>query len=118
MPKFTVFDGIQTLQTPSSKTAEIRDQLDEPEFGMPPRLIVGALTALFGAAAGMLSLMIFFYTWGPEHYISRQWLVFVLIGSVAGFFLRIERPIIREFYRLRLKSSGDEQKLDHQIDAS
>lgn len=110
-PKFTLIEGGREWQTPSSETAEIRDQLEGPEFGMPPRLIVGVLTGLLGAALGVLSLLLLFYAWEPQHYISREWVVFVLIGSVAGFFLRIERPIIREFYRRNCKS-GDKQSSD------
>lgn len=83
-------------------TARVVDQLDDTEFGIPPSLLVGFVTSLFGAGAGVLSLVIFFYVWNPDAYVSSEWLGFVLIGAIMGFFLRLERPLIRELYRRKL----------------
>jgi hypothetical protein len=67
---------------------------DVPQFGPPPSLLVGLITGMLGAAVGVVSLLIFFSLWQPEPYISTQWLIFVVIGAVFGFFLRVERAII------------------------
>ena len=82
--------------------AHIVEQLDDTQFGVPPSLLVGFVTSLFGAGAGVLSLVIFFYVWNPHSYVSAEWLSFVLIGAVMGFFLRLERPLISELYRRKL----------------
>ena len=78
------------------------DQLHEQQFGMPPNIFVGVITAIFGAGAGAVSLVIFFYVWNPHHYVTPDWLMFVMIGAFAGFFLRLERPLYRELYRSEL----------------
>ena len=97
--------GQSSTTAASSKvdySAQVVDQLDDMEFGVPPSLLVGFVTSLFGAGAGVLSLVIFFYVWNPESYVSAEWLGFILIGAIMGFFLRLERPLIRELYRRKL----------------
>ena len=61
------------------------------EFGPPPTLLVGLITGLLGAGAGVVSLLLYFKLWQPESYISQQWLIFVIAGAIVGFYLRIER---------------------------
>ena len=71
------------------------DQLDDPIFGLPPSRMVGILTGLVGFATGVLSLIIFFFLFRPDSPITPDWLVFLLIGSVAGYFLRFERGVYK-----------------------
>lgn len=74
------------------------DQLDDPIFGLPPSRIVGMLTGLVGLATGVLSLIIFFFLFRPDSPITADWLVFLMIGSIAGYFLRFERGVYREMH--------------------
>ena len=68
---------------------------DHSQFGPPPSLLVGIVTAILGAAVGVVSLLIFFKLWQPEPYISPQWLSFIILGAIFGFFLRLERPLVK-----------------------
>jgi hypothetical protein len=70
-----------------------RHQADDMQFGAPPSLLTGIITATFGAGAAVISLLVYFEIWRPEPYISQQWLVFVFAGAIIGFFLRLERAI-------------------------
>ena len=73
----------------------------ELQFGAPPSLLVGTVTGLLGAGAGAVSLLLYFRFWQPEPYISQQWLVFLLVGAVVGYFMRLERPFIEVFTDVR-----------------
>ena len=77
---------------------------NDVQFGSPPSLLIGTITALLGACAGVASLLVFFTLWQPEAYISQDWLIFVLAGACVGFFLRFERPFEEEFGP---KTNGD-----------
>jgi hypothetical protein len=81
----------------------IVDQLGEQVFGIPPSLTTGLLTGLFGATAGVISLLVYFFFWEPNSYISPDWLIFVAIGVIIGFFLRVEQPLYRELYYYKTK---------------
>ena len=70
---------------------------DELQFGPPPSLLSGTITGLLGAAAGVVSLMLFFQLWQPEPYVSQEWLIFVVVGAVIGFYMRLERPFVEMF---------------------
>lgn len=70
---------------------------EELRFGKPPRLLAGFVTSLFGAGAGVISLLLFFQLRQPHFYISREWLMFIAAGAVIGFFMRLERPFIELF---------------------
>lgn len=70
---------------------------DELHFGPPPSPLVGAITALFGAGIGVISLMLFFQLRQPHFYISQEWLMFVAVGATIGLFMRLERPIVELF---------------------
>jgi hypothetical protein len=76
----------------------IVDQLGDEVFGIPPSLRTGLLTGLVGAAAGGVSLFFYFYLWKPEYYVSPDWLIFIALGLIVGFFLRIEQPFFRALY--------------------
>ena len=89
---------------PTSSSEAIVDQLDDEVFGSPPNLITGFLTGLVGAVGGSLSLPIYFYFREPDHYISPEWLIFVALGVIIGFFLRIEQPLYREYYRRKTQT--------------
>ena len=82
----------------------IVDQLGDEVFGIPPSLLTGLLTGLAGTVAGGVSLPIFFYLWEPDYYISPEWLVFVAVGGLVGFFLRLEQPLFREIYHLKTQA--------------
>ena len=86
---------------PALSDKVIVDQLGDEVFGIPPSLIMGLMTGLFGATAGVISLLIYFFFWEPNHYISPTWLIFVALGFIAGFFLRVERSLYRELYYRR-----------------
>ena len=70
--------------------------MGDSHFGLPPSLLVGIITGLAGTAAGVVSLLVHFKLYQPETYISQHWLIFVLLGTVIGFFLRLERPFVEE----------------------
>jgi len=72
------------------------DQAGATQFGPPPSLLIGLLTGLVGAGAGVISLLIYFKVFQPASYVSPNWLIFVIAGAVAGFFLRIEQPFLHE----------------------
>ena len=83
---------------PASSNEAIVDQLGEEVFGIPPSLKTGLLTGLIGTIAGVVSLKIYFFFGEPDHYIGPDWLLFVALGAIAGFFLRLEQPIYRDLY--------------------
>ena len=83
---------------PVSSNEAIVDQLSDEVFGAPPNLLMGLLTGLVGAVAGVVSLICYFYAWQPHYYISPDWLVFVALGLIVGFFMRLERPFFRALY--------------------
>lgn len=83
---------------PASSNEAIVDQLGEEVFGIPPSLKTGLLTGLIGTIAGVVSLKIYFFFWEPTHYVTPDWLLFVALGAIAGFFLRLEQPIYRDLY--------------------
>jgi hypothetical protein len=91
MSKQIVTEGGKARYAPSSEATEFVDLLSEPVFDRPPSMRVGALTSVFGAFAGGISLLLFARLWQPYHFLSAEWLIFVSIGAVAGFYLRIER---------------------------
>ena len=62
---------------------------------------MGMVTGLLGAGAGVMSLLLFFQFWQPESYISQQWLPFVFVGAVIGFFLRLEQPLEAALSRVK-----------------
>ena len=70
--------------------------MDDSQFDLPPSLLVGIITGLVGAAAAVVSLLVYFKLFQPETYISQHWLIFVFLGTVIGFFLRLERPPVEE----------------------
>jgi H+/Cl- antiporter ClcA len=70
--------------------------MDDSQFDLPPSLFVGIITGLVGAAAAVVSLLVYFKLFQPETYISQRWLIFVFLGTVIGFFLRLERPPVEE----------------------
>ncbi len=82
----------------ASSDKVIVDQLGEEAFGFPPSLKTGLLTGLVGAAAGGVSLFFYFLLWKPDYYVSPDWLIFIALGVIAGFFLRIEQPFFRALY--------------------
>ena len=88
----------------------IVDQLGDEVFGIPPSLKMGLLTGLVGAAAGGISLFLYFYVWKPDYYVSPDWLIFIALGVIVGFFLRIEQPFFRALYHheaLTLRQTDD-----------
>ena len=89
-------DGVGRKPMPSN--AAIVDQLGDEVFGMPPSLVTGLLTGLAGAAAGAVSLPVFFFLWEPDYYISPEWLKFVALGGIVGIFLRLEQPLFKDVY--------------------
>jgi hypothetical protein len=82
----------------ASSDQAIVDQLGEEVFGIPPNLKTGLLTGLIGTIAGVVSLKIYFFFAEPDHYVAPDWLIFVALGAIAGFFLRLEQPIYRDLY--------------------
>ena len=72
------------------------DPADRVLFGQPPSFVVGCLTAFVGAVAGIVSLLLFFTFFDPSSRFSWDWLLFIFIGSAAGFFLRVEEPLLKE----------------------
>lgn len=96
MPRLKVIQGGRDCSL-KDDTADFQyDQADEGQFGPPPSILVGFLTSLVGAAAGIVSLLIYFKLFDPASYISRDWLIFVFAGAAAGIFLRVEHPFIQE----------------------
>ena len=89
---------------PASSMETIVDQLDDEIFGIPPNLRTGLLTAFIGTVAGAFSLPIYFMLWEPDHYISPEWLVFVALGTITGFFLRFEQPLYKDLYHYNTKT--------------
>lgn len=77
-------------ELPTNRTNAVYDCVDDEIFGIPPNLIIGLLTGLIGACAGVASLIVFFYFFEPYHYVSGDWLAFVALGGTVGIFLRIE----------------------------
>lgn len=96
MPQLGIKESIG--DDPASLNELIVDQLDDEVFGIPPSLKMGLLTGLVGAAAGGISLFLYFYVWKPDYYVSPDWLIFVALGVIMGFFLRIEQPFFRALY--------------------
>ena len=71
------------------------DQADEILFGWPPSLVAGCLTGLVGAMAGSVSLLVYFLVLEPLSHFSRDWLLFLIVGAAAGYFLRVEQHLLR-----------------------
>jgi hypothetical protein len=84
------------------------------EFGAPTNLLFGVISASFGALGGVVSLVVFFELFSPYPYISTDWAVFVGIGAVIGYFLRIERPFLAIFGRLARGTYPSPQRGIHQ----
>ena len=99
MGELQVIKGGEGHTVRDESSASELDQVAEHQFGMPPSLLVGFLTSLIGAGAGIVSLLIHFTLFQPESYISPKWLVFVLAGAVAGYFLRVEQPFVQAIQR-------------------
>lgn len=99
MPTLRVIDNEKMKGPAVGDPARIRDQVDDLEFGSPPNLLVGIFTGLLGVIAGILSLAIFFQFWRADPHTSPDWLIFVVLGAIAGYFMRIERLLYREAYR-------------------
>ena len=78
-----------------SSTIDLHSMGDS-QFDLPPSLLVGFITGLVGTAAAVVSLLVYFKLFQPETYISQHWLIFVFLGTVIGFFLRLERPPVEE----------------------
>ena len=93
-PHLRVLQGGREL--PTNRSDAVYDCVDDEVFGIPPNLITGLLTGLLGASAGAISLLVHFKLYQPETYISQHWLLFVFLGTVIGFFLRLERPFVEE----------------------
>ena len=89
----------ESIGDPASSTEVIVDQMADDVFGIPPNFTTGLLTGLVGAAAGCISLFLYFYLRQPHLYISPDWLIFVGIGMVAGYFMRVEQPLIKALYQ-------------------
>jgi hypothetical protein len=70
-------------------------------FGPPPSLLAGTITSVLGVGASLVSLVLFFWLWQPEPYISQQWLIFAVAGAIIGFFMRLEQPIVEVFSQIR-----------------
>jgi hypothetical protein len=75
-------------------------QENEVHFGRPPNLAIGIFTGLAGAAAGIFSLFVYFVLRDPLSYFSWDWLLFLIAGATAGFFLRLERLIVKDIKNL------------------
>ena len=76
------------------------DREDEIHFGRPPNLAIGCFTGLAGAAASIVSLFLYFVVFDPLSYFSWDWLLFLVAGTTAGFFLRIEELIVKDIERV------------------
>ena len=95
MPQLQVIQGGKDCSFKDDTSAFQHDQSDDDPFGPPPSFLVGFLTSLVGAAAGVVSLLVYFMLFQPALYISPNWLVFILAGAAAGFFLRFEQALAR-----------------------
>jgi hypothetical protein len=62
-------------ERPTDRSDALDDYVDDEVFGIPPNLITGFLTGLFGASAGAISLIVFFHVREPSHYVDicRTW---------------------------------------------
>ena len=96
MPKFEVIQGGRNRSFKGDTADYQYFQEDEAQFGPPPSLLFGFMTSLIGAAAGFVSLIIYFVLFNPASDFSADWLLFVVAGAAAGFFLRFERTLVRE----------------------
>ena len=96
-------------EQPPARHRSIRNlhSADDISIGPPRSLLVGIVTGLLGAGAGVMSLLLFFQVWQPGSYISQQWLPFVFVGAVIGFFLRLEQPLEAAFSRVK---NGDDYR--------
>jgi hypothetical protein len=101
MPYSRAKQRVGRNQMPSN--VAIVDQLGDEVFGIPPSLVTGLLTGLSGAAAGAVSLPIFFLLWEPDYYISPEWLIFVALGGIVGIFLRLEQPLFKDIYHYKAR---------------
>lgn len=99
MPELRVIDGGNDFADAASAAFDQYNEIDDVEFALPPNLYVGLVTGLIGAAAGLVSLIIYFHLWDPAPYISPQWLTFAALGATAGFFLRLEAALPQLFLR-------------------
>lgn len=96
MPELMVVQGGRGRSLKGGTAGTQFEQTDEAQFGPPPSLLVGILTGLVGAGAGIISLLIYFELFHPASYVAPNWLIFVLAGAVAGFFLRVEQPFVQK----------------------
>lgn len=111
-----VKEGVCYNPTPSNPA--IVDQLGDEVFGIPPSLITGLLTGLAGAAAGAVSLPIFFFLWEPDYHISPEWLNFVALGGLVGMFLRLEQPLYKDIYHHKvriLQQAKERHRREHEF---
>ena len=92
---YIIRDGKDDPPSAYSSTIDLHS-MGNSQFGLPPSLLVGIITGLVGAAAGVVSLLVYFKLFQPEPYISQHWLIFVFVGTVIGFFLRLERSPVEE----------------------
>ena len=100
MPQLRLVKG-RTNRSVKEDVAGFRfDREDEIHFGRPPNLAIGVFTGLAGAAAGIFSLFVYFVLRDPLSYFSWDWLLFLIAGATAGFFLRLERLIVKDIERV------------------
>lgn len=92
MRKFRVIQGGKGNRTAKPGSAHNLQPEVDMRFGPPPSLLVGMITALFGAGAGIISLLLLVTIRQPETYSSQHWLIFVFAGAIVGFFIRLEQP--------------------------
>ena len=92
---YTIRGGKDDPPSADRSTIDLHSMGDS-QFDLPPSLLVGIITGLVGAAAAVVSLLVYFKLFRPETYISQHWLIFVFLGTVIGFFLRLERPPVEE----------------------
>jgi hypothetical protein len=101
MPVLRIIDGGKDTAPPNFNPIDKYTEIDDINFSPPPNLYIGLLTSLLGAAAGLISLVLFFGFQQPELYVSPEWLVFIAIGGLFGFYLRLEQPITQYFRATR-----------------
>ena len=93
MSDLHAFHGDKDIAKTASAYFNDHEEAEDVEFGLPPNLYIGFATGLVGAAAGLLSLAIFFLIWDPAPYESAGWLRFIFLGAIAGFFMRMEKTL-------------------------
>jgi hypothetical protein len=95
--------GKNNLTADPGSAGKFQPEVDT-RFGPPPSLLVGIITGLFGAGAGIISLLLLFTIRQPEPYISQQWLIFVFAGAIIGFFIRLEQPFEQTLALRRIRT--------------